>query len=597
MSPARSRHADPDQPVAEPAATATAAATAGPTTPTTGPGALRRVLGDPAGFATIVELVPWAGALRDARGGKPLKMAADLAGDPRITALSITDNAGGYAKLPPDVLGESAKALGHDPIVHVACRDRNRNGMQSLGWDLLSRGLTTVLALTGDYPAQGYRGGPRPVFDIDSVGLLALLRRLGAEAVARAEMDGSEDPGASDFYLGCAIDPFKRLERDHVPQYLKLAFKVRSGADYAITQVGYDAHRQDQLLRWMRREGIDLPVVANAYILSAPVARAFNAGKVPGCVVTDALLETAEREAKAADKGRAFFLEFAAKQLVVSRGLGFRGIYISGHRDAGEVRRILEMADAHPAEDWRALVKDVSWGLPGSFEMFASDGAGLSTDELAKGYRSSLSAGSRRHARTRVSPFYRLNRILHERAFTTGTPGFQAWARFYGAVENHGLEKPLHLLEHAAKLPMFDCRDCGDCSLPDIAYLCPESHCQKNQRNGPCGGALDGMCEVPGHTCVWADAYTRLKPYGEELTMLDRAPVVQDNELRRTSAWANTFLGRDHYATDSKAALAVTAPPKPAPKLAAPASTAAPTAPAAAASAAPATTPEKGPTA
>ena len=97
-------------------------------------------------------------------------------------------------------------------------------------------------------------------------------------------------------------------------------------------------------------------------------------------------------------------------------------------------------------------------------------------------------------------------------------------------------------------MPLYDCRDCGDCSLPDIAYLCPESHCQKNQRNGPCGGATDGMCEVPGHTCVWADAYHRLKPYGEERTMLERPVVVQDNDLRRTSAWANTFLGRDHYA-------------------------------------------------
>ncbi len=584
MSHDRSRHAGIDPVPTDDTATAFASAVAAPD-PGTGPGALRRTLRIPGTFATIVELVPWAGALRDARGGKPLKMAADLAGNPRITALSITDNAGGYAKLPPDVLGESAMALGHDAIVHVACRDRNRNGIQSLGWDLLSRGLPTVLALTGDYPAPGYRGGPRPVFDIDSVALLALLRGLGTEAVARAEADGAEDPGANDFYLGCAIDPFKRLERDHVPQLLKLAFKVRSGADYAITQVGYDAHRQDQLLRWMRRERIDAPVVANAYILSAPVARAFNAGKVPGCVVTDALLELAEREARAADKGRAFFLEFAAKQLVVSRGLGFRGIYISGHRDAGEVSRILEMADAHPADDWRALVKDVSWGMPASFEMFASDGAGLSTDELAKGYRASLTEGARRRARSRVSPFYRLNRILHERVFQPGTPGFRAWARVYGAVEKYGLEKPVHLLEQAVKLPMFDCRDCGDCSLPDIAYLCPESHCQKNQRNGPCGGAIDGQCEVPGHTCVWADAYTRLKPYGEELTMLDRAPVIQDNELRRTSAWANTFLGRDHYATDSKAALAATEPPKPAAKPAATPAPAAPSAP----------KPEKGP--
>ena len=155
------------------------------------------------------------------------------------------------------------------------------------------------------------------MFDIDSVALLELLHELGTIAAAKAATDGHPDPEQHCFYLGCAIDPFKRLERDLVPQFLKLALKKRSGADYAITQVGYDAHRQDVLLRWMRREGIDMPVVGNAYILSAPVARAFNANRVPGCVVTDDLLAVVEREAASPDKGRAFFLEFAAKQLVV----------------------------------------------------------------------------------------------------------------------------------------------------------------------------------------------------------------------------------------------------------------------------------------
>ena len=58
---------------------------------------------------------------------------------------------------------------------------------------------------------------------------------------------------------------------------------------------------------------------------------------------------------------------------------------------------------------------------------------------------------------------------------------------------------------------------------------------------------IDGECEVPGKRCVWAVAYERLKPYGEALTMLEREPVIQDNALRGTSAWANTYLGRDHY--------------------------------------------------
>ena len=174
--------------------------------------------------------------------------------------------------------------------------------------------------------------------------------------------------------------------------------------------------------------------------------------------------------------------------------------------------------------------------------------------------------------------------------FEPGSPGFEAWTRIYETVERFHLGKPLHVFEQAVKVPLYDCRDCGDCSLPDIAYLCPESHCQKNQRNGPCGGARDGQCEVPGHTCVWADAYRRLKPYGEERAMLERPVVVQDNNLRRTSAWGNTFLGRDHYARRAAEEAALAAPGCRRPASAGPSVPAAPPSPAVAPSA-----PEKGP--
>jgi methylenetetrahydrofolate reductase (NADPH) len=193
----------------------------------------------------------------------------------------------------------------------------------------------------------------------------------------------------------------------------------------------------------------------------------------------------------------------------------------------------------------------------------------------------SQSAGARRRARAGVDPFYRVNRLVHERVFEPGSPGFATWARVYDRVERARLGKPLHVLEQAVKVPLYDCRDCGDCSLPDIAYLCPESHCQKNQRNGPCGGARDGQCEVPGHSCVWADAYRRLKPYGEEGTILNRPPVIQDNRLRRTSAWANTFLERDHFATRRALAADATGTTRPATPTTTPA--------------APPASPEKGP--
>ena len=72
--------------------------------------------------------------------------------------------------------------------------------------------------------------------------------------------------------------------------------------------------------------------------------------------------------------------------------------------------------------------------------------------------------------------------------------------------------------------------------------------CAKNQRNGPCGGTRDGLCEVYDTECIWSQAYERLKAYGEEEEMLDGPVVVKDNALAGTSAWANAFLGRDHQA-------------------------------------------------
>ncbi len=82
---------------------------------------------------------------------------------------------------------------------------------------------------------------------MDSVALLALYRELGDAAVARAEADGMPEADDHRFLLACAIDPSKRLERDLVPQYLKLGPQGPVRRDVAITQVGYDARKWGEL--------------------------------------------------------------------------------------------------------------------------------------------------------------------------------------------------------------------------------------------------------------------------------------------------------------------------------------------------------------
>ena len=72
----------------------------------------------------------------------------------------------------------------------------------------------------------------------------------------------------------------------------------------------------------------------------------FHSGKLAGCVVTDKLLETVEKYAAGPDKGKKFFLELAAKQLAVFKGLGFAAGYIGGMAKADTFGQIIDMAES-----------------------------------------------------------------------------------------------------------------------------------------------------------------------------------------------------------------------------------------------------------
>jgi methylenetetrahydrofolate reductase (NADPH) len=509
---------------------------------------LRHLLEDTDRFVVAIELVTSRGVISDLAGQRALSHARSLAESPRIDVLSITDNPAGNAMLAADTLGAELRAHGQEVIIHLACKDGNRNSLQSRGWKLASEGFDNILALTGDYPKPGYGGMARPSFDIDSVGLLSMYSEMN-RGLFDATTGRRTKP--TNFFLGAVVTNHKRHEREVVPQYLKLRRKIETGARFIINQAGYDARKDDELLRWLALSGLQVPVIANVFVLSLGAARAFNAGRVPGVVVTDELPALAEHHAGSADRGRAFFLELAAKQVAIARGVGFRGAYLGGKLDLADCEAILSRAEAFGPDGWKALASEVCFAFPDEFYYLERDEAtGLSSSEVNRALVASRTSAARRRARLRTPINYRTSRLAHWAVFDPGAPLFDVARRFYSAIEFAPVStrKVLHLLEHVSKLPLYNCKDCGDCSLPEIAYLCPESQCAKNQRNGPCGGSHDGLCEVAERECIWARAYERLKPYGEETSMLGGPVVFNDNALRGTSAWANTFLGRDHTA-------------------------------------------------
>src|SRR5262249_40366973 len=159
--------------------------------------------------------------------------------------------------------------------------------------------------------------------------------------------------------------------------------KARTGARFVINQIGYNARKDDELLRYIARQRLPVRALANVYLLSRPAALAFNAGKIPGVVVTDDLLALAERHAASPDKGRAFFLDLAAKQLMVVRGLGFNGVYLGGHATAETFFEILDRAHAYEHDDPSELARELGFGRAGEFYLFERDpDTGLSSDEL-----------------------------------------------------------------------------------------------------------------------------------------------------------------------------------------------------------------------
>ena len=510
---------------------------------------LREQLTRPGAFVVAAELVTSRGLITADSSRRVLEVARELAADPRVDVLSITDNPGGHAMLAPDTLGTDLISRGQEVVIHLSCKDWNRNALESRGWKLGSEGFDNVLALSGDYPVTGHKGLAAPVFDIDSVGLLSLYSDLNNGIPDERKPDTRLDK--TNFFLGCVVTNHKRREREVMPQYFKLRKKVEAGARFVINQIGWNTRKDDELLRWIRREQLPVSVLANVYLVSPTAARAFHQGKIPGVVVTDELLALVERHAASPDKGRAFFVDLAARHVAVARGLGFAGVYLGGHMPASTFGEILDLAGSFGSDDWRAFAPELQYPAPDEFYFFEPDPeTRLSSDEVNAAY---LDSKRRRQTELRVPIKYRFSRRLHDAVFEPGAPLFPAGRAFYRAVEKSApAQKVMHAAEQAAKVPLFGCRDCGDCSLPEIAYVCPESQCAKNQRNGPCGGTREGLCEVYDTECIWSQAYERLKAYGEEESMLDGPVVFKDNALAQTSAWANTFLGRDHLGREEQ---------------------------------------------
>ena len=156
---------------------------------------------------------------------------AELA--PLVDAVGVTDNAGAHAHASSVAVASLVQRAGVEPIMNIACRDRNRLALQA---DLLGaamHGIENVLCISGDDVTAGDEPGTRRVFDLDSPQLLSLAGTLGAGTF----LSGRPIDPAPDFFLGAVENPTAppyeyRAER--------VAKKIRAGARFFLLQVVFE---------------------------------------------------------------------------------------------------------------------------------------------------------------------------------------------------------------------------------------------------------------------------------------------------------------------------------------------------------------------
>jgi methylenetetrahydrofolate reductase (NADPH) len=486
-----------------------------------------------------MELVPGRGS-RGKTQDDILRIAEKAAQAKLIHAVTITDNPGGHPALSPDVIGLEISRLGIDPIIHFTCKDKNRNQIESILYSLDRIGISNLLVMTGDFPLYGFEGKAKPVFDLDSIQLLHLINEMnkGLEIDGKAPGGGVRLP-PTHFFKGCTVSPFKKYEAEVMVQYFKLYKKVKRGADFVITQVGFDARKFDEVYRYMRHNAIRVPIFGNVYILNQVVARVMNRWGVPGCVVTDDLYRAIEEETKASDKGRTARLIRAAKLIAILKGMGYDGVHLGGPNLDYEdgVWAIEKSREFSP--NWKEYVREFSFPQKDGFYLFEKDReTGLNTD---------VPVYMRSHPRKAFG--YAIMRFFHHLAFTTQAPLYKPARWFFKKIDGTRFEGPITELEYWIKFISSRCRRCGDCTLLEVAFLCPQSQCPKYLFNGQCGGSVEGWCEVfpDKKRCIYVRAYNRLKPYKEEESLKEGYAPPRNWALDQISSWTNYFLGRDHH--------------------------------------------------
>lgn len=261
----------------------------------------------------------------------------------KVDMVNITDNQTAMVRMSSWAAAMIVLEEGLEPNYQMVCRDRNRLAMQSDILGAYAHGIRNMLCLSGDHQQFGDHPQAKGVFDIDSMQLISMVKKMRDEGKFLGGADIDTPPK---IFIGAAANPFADPFEWRV---YRLAKKVQAGADFIQTQCIYN---MEKMREWIKQAN-DMGLTEKTYILagvtpmkSLGMAK-YMKSKVPGMDVPDEIIKRLQgvEKKKQADEG----IKIACEQIEEFKETkGIAGVHLMAIEWEHKVPEIAERAKVLP---------------------------------------------------------------------------------------------------------------------------------------------------------------------------------------------------------------------------------------------------------
>jgi methylenetetrahydrofolate reductase (NADPH) len=261
----------------------------------------------------------------------------------KVDAVNVTDNQTAVVRMSSAAASAIMVANGMEPNFQMVCRDRNRLAMMADVLGVYSLGVRNMLCLSGDHQKFGNHPQSKNVYDIDSMQLIAMVKKMRDEGKFLNDEDIDVPPK---MFIGAAANPFADPYEFRI---YRLANKIDAGTDFIQTQCIYNMPR----FRDFMKQAVDMGLTEKAYILagvtpmkSARMAQ-YMAKMVPGMDVPEELIARLQGAGKGqqAEEG----IKFAIEQIEEFKEMeGVAGVHLMAIEWEHKVPEIAERAKVLP---------------------------------------------------------------------------------------------------------------------------------------------------------------------------------------------------------------------------------------------------------